>query len=131
MFKHINFFLVFCTILILSMTASHAQAEDALAKGKSIYDGAGACAGCHGPKGAGDGPAGGALNPKPTNLVSGEYKFDTDEDGKKGTEEDILNVISNGAAKYGGSPLMVARADISEADRKALAKYVASLKSAK
>lgn len=34
------------------------------------------CASCHGPAGAGDGPAGMALNPKPRNMtVSGDYKY--------------------------------------------------------
>ena len=112
----------------LTLSASVTLADEALEKGKTIYNGAGACAGCHGPLGAGDGPAGAALNPKPRSFVSGDFAIDTDKDGKKGTETDIFNVVSNGAATYGGSPLMVGRADIPEADRKAVAKYVLSLK---
>jgi len=121
--KTINFLTVF-----LFLSSSYSFANDDLAKGKSIYSGIGACATCHGEKGLGDGVAAAALNPKPRSFASGEYKYDTDKDGKKGTEKDIYNIITNGAAKYGGSALMAARADIPEADRKALAKYVLSLK---
>lgn len=114
---------VFAT-MILNSTAN----ADDLQQGKMIYDGAGACASCHGATGAGDGVAAAALDPKPRNFSTGEYKFDTDNDGKKGTENDIFNVVTKGATAFGGSPLMVARPDISEADRKALSKYVLSLK---
>lgn len=111
-------------ILVLSINA---QADD-LAKGKEVFAGMGGCTVCHGLAGAGDGVGGAALDPKPANFQVGAYKFDTDGDGKKGTETDIFNVITNGALKYGGSMMMVARGDLPEADRKALAKYVISLK---
>ena len=114
--------------LALLFSTSSALADDDLAKGKSIYEGAGACASCHGPNGMGDGPAAAALNPKPRSFVEGAYALDTDGDGKTGTETDIANVIANGAQKYGGSVMMVGRPDIPEADRVALAKYVLSLK---
>ena len=105
-------------------------ADDAatLAKGKEIYDGLGACASCHGALGAGDGIAAAALDPKPRSFSAGVFKFDTDKDGKSGTEIDLYNVITDGAQKYGGSMLMAGRPDIAEADRKALVKYVLSLK---
>ena len=46
-----------------------------------------------------------------------------------GTDQDIFEVISNGAASKGGSPLMVAWGPvIPEADRWALVKYIRSLK---
>jgi len=113
------------------VSISSAQADDLaddLAKGKEVYNGMGACSSCHGVLGAGDGVAAAALNPKPANFQAGVFKYDTDEDGKTGTETDILNVITNGALKYGGNIMMVARADLPVADRKALAKYVLSLK---
>ncbi len=109
-------------------TPFSAQADDELEKGKAVFNGAGACASCHGALGAGDGVAAAALTPKPRNFAAGEYALDTDNDGKKGTETDIFNVVTNGALKYGGSPMMAGRADLSEADRKAVAKYVLSLK---
>ena len=116
------------TLSGFAVLARPCSADDDIAKGKTLYDGIGACAGCHGATGTGDGPAAGALNPKPRNFALGDFSLDTDADGKKGTESDIANIIQNGAQKYGGSMMMTARPDIAEADRKALAKYVLSLK---
>ena len=115
-------------VLFLICAASSVSADADVDKGKQVYNGAGACFSCHGPTGLGDGAAAAALNPKPRSFAAGVFNFDTDGDGKKGTETDIFNVVSNGAQKYGGSPLMVARPDIPEADRKAVVKYVLSLK---
>jgi mono/diheme cytochrome c family protein len=64
------------------------------------------CASCHGESGKGDGPVGKALNPPPRDFTKAQFKFDTDGDGKTGTDADLSNVIHNGAAAYGGSPLM-------------------------
>ena len=114
-------------VATLCLVPTLAQADD-LAKGKEVYNGLGACASCHGALGQGDGAAAAMMEPKPRSFTSGDYKFDTDGDGKKGTVTDIYNMVTNGAMKYGGSPMMAARADIPEADRKALAAYVASLK---
>ncbi len=115
------------SILGAIFCSSLAVAEPSAEKGKAVYEGAGACVTCHGASGAGDGPAGASLNPKPKNLAKGEFGLDTDGDGKLGTETDIFNVITNGAQKYGGSFMMVARPDLSEEDRKSLAKYILSL----
>ena len=115
-------------IAIISLFISATAFADDLAKGKAIYSGIGACSSCHGETGMGDGPASAALNPKPRNFTVGDYLYDTDGDGKKGTETDIFNIITNGAAKFGGNMMMVARPDLPEADRKALAQYVLSLK---
>lgn len=116
-----------CLVALALVFAANAEADD-LAKGKEVYNGMGACFSCHGATGAGDGAAAAALNPKPASFQAGVFKYDTDGDGKTGTETDIFNIVTNGAAKYGGNMMMVARADLPEADRKALAKYVLSLK---
>jgi mono/diheme cytochrome c family protein len=105
----------------------HDAFADDLAKGKELYSGVGACFSCHGVTGHGDGPAAAALNPKPRSFVDDKFVLDTDKDGKTGTAIDIYNIITDGAAKYGGSPMMVGRMDIPEADRKAIAAYVVSL----
>ena len=115
---------ILCSGLFLT---SNSYADD-LAKGKAVYDGAGACFSCHGAMGLGDGAAAAALNPKPRSFATGDFNFDTDGDGKKGTETDLFNIITHGAVKYGGSPMMAGRPDLSEADRKAVVKYVLSLK---
>lgn len=100
---------------------------DAIARGKEVYNGIGACASCHGEKGKGDGLAAAALNPKPRSFADGEFLYDTDGDGKAGTDADLMNILQHGAAKYGGSPLMVGRPDISKEDHRALIAYIRSL----
>jgi mono/diheme cytochrome c family protein len=117
-----------CGLLCVLITsfAAGASADD-LAKGKAVYEGLGACASCHGNTGMGDGLAAASLNPKPRSFAQGVFLFDTDQDGTKGTEQDLFNVITNGASSYGGSVLMVGRADLSEPDRRELVKYVLSL----
>ena len=118
-------YLFFCLLAYLPHQLAHA---DSLNAAKKIYNGLGACAACHGAEGKGDGAASAALNPKPRSFTNGTFKFDTDGDGKSGTDIDLLNVITHGAAKYGGSATMVGRSDISEADRKALVKLIRTLK---
>lgn len=58
------------------------------------------CASCHGAAGDGTGPAGLALNPPPASFVDPAFWATRDRDR-------IVNVITNGAAAVGGSPLMV------------------------
>lgn len=103
-------------------SASLAQADAASADvnvGKQKYDQL--CATCHGPAGAGDGPAGKALNPPARNLQTGDFKYG-------GTDQDLFDVISNGAASKGGSPLMAPWGSIlSEQDRWAVVKYIRTL----
>jgi len=96
---------VFASAFLVSLLAiaSSAMADAALDKGKEIYNGVGACSACHGAMGKGDGPAGGALTPKPANFSLGSFKYDTNKDGTVGTEADLLDVVTKGAAAFGGS----------------------------
>ncbi len=98
----------------------------AVADGKAAYNSSG-CATCHGATGTGDGPAAAAMNPKPRNFASGDFAYDTDGDGTKGSDADLHNVIKNGSAKYGGSPSMPGHAHISDADIKAIVAYIRTL----
>lgn len=120
--------LALCAALIaLSLPA---RADEALiAKGKEIYNGKGACVACHGVEGKGDGAAAVALNPKPRSLLSGEFLYDTDADGTKGSVADLGNIINKGAAAFGGSMFMAARPDITGDELAALIAFVQSLKS--
>ena len=118
----------YSSLIAFSLSITHSAHADDLEKGKAIYNGIGACAACHGALGKGDGAASAALNPKPRDFSVGVFAIDTDKDGKTGTETDLSNVIEKGAAVFGGSPLMAARADIAPADRKALVAYILSLK---
>lgn len=101
------------------------QAAD-VAAGKALYEAN--CSSCHGMQGKGDGPVGAALNPKPRDFSKGEFKFDTDKDGKTGTETDLENVIKNGAAAYGGSALMAPWAALSDQDIQNIIAYIHTLK---
>lgn len=90
------------------------------------------CASCHGPEGKGDGPTGKALaaagQPAPRDLSKGNFKFDTDDDGKAGTDTDIKNVITKGAMAYGGSAMMAPVAGLSDQDLDNLVAFIRSLK---
>ena len=57
------------------------------------------CASCHGPRGAGDGPAAAALDPKPARHTDGSYMNALSND-------ELFKVISEGGAAVGKSPLM-------------------------
>ena len=117
------------TILALGLIIINATAVagDAAA-GKTVYDGKGACATCHGATGAGDGIAAAALNPKPASFVTAEFRLDTDGDGKAGTDTDLTNVIIYGGSKYGGNVAMPGRADLTAAEVSDLVAYMHSLK---
>ncbi len=55
------------------------ESEDMIKHGAKVY--ASACAVCHGPTGAGDGPAGRALVPPPRNFIEGGWKQGGDSIG--------------------------------------------------
>ncbi len=66
-------------------------------KGKAAFEQY--CASCHGPGGKGDGPAGGALNPKPKDLSNKAYVSSLKDDYLK-------KLIKEGGPAVGKSPLM-------------------------
>jgi len=80
--------------LSLSATASQvaAQAGNAAA-GKAVYERK--CAGCHGDKGDGKGPAAELLSPKPRDFTAGLYKVRTTAN-KVPTDQDIFRIITDG-----------------------------------
>jgi mono/diheme cytochrome c family protein len=84
------------------------------------------CQTCHGASGHGDGPAAAALDPKPASFVDGTFKYDANGNGTAGDIEDIQAVVRDGAAKYGGSPLMTPWSMLSATQLEAVAKYVKS-----
>ena len=114
----------------LALTAfvmpTNASAAGDAAAGKGIYDAT--CGLCHGPQGAGDGPGATGLNPPPRNFQTGDFAFDADGDGTKGADADLAAVIKDGAAKYGGSPVMTPFGHFSDADVANLVAYIRSLK---
>jgi mono/diheme cytochrome c family protein len=115
-------------LLVLSAASVGSAADDAAAKVQAADLAKGAqvfkmyCETCHGPAGAGDGPVGKTLQPPPRNFQEGQWKYGN-------TDQDHFDVITNGAASKGGSPLMAPwGAVIPEADRWALVKFIDSLK---
>ena len=101
-----------------------AQAADAEA-GRPVFEAN--CASCHGPEGRGDGPVAIALNPKPRDFSEANFQYDTDEDGEAGTDVDIKNLITNGAAAYGGN-VMMAPVALSDEDIANVIAFIRSLK---
>jgi mono/diheme cytochrome c family protein len=65
-----------------------------LAAGKAAYERY--CAGCHGDKGDGKGPAALFLNPKPRDFTAGKFKFASVRSGEMPTDEDLHRTISKG-----------------------------------
>jgi len=70
-------------VLVCSGTACADNSE----KGKLLY--ASRCAFCHGASGKGDGPAGAALKPPPTDFTSADF-------WKRATPEHIADAIEHG-----------------------------------
>ena len=116
-------------ILTLAALAAFVIPSAALADaaaGKAPYDTN--CMSCHGPTGKGDGPVGSVLNPPPRDFSKGDFKFDTDGDGKPGTDADLVNVIKKGASAYGGSALMAPWPALSDGEITNIVAFIRSLK---
>lgn len=81
-------------VLIFSLClASSALAQTDVEKGKAVYERL--CAFCHGPEGAGDGPAAQYLNPAPRDFTMGLYKWkSTPFDEYAPTDADLQRMIS-------------------------------------
>ena len=110
------------TVLLVPAMASAGDA----AAGKPLFQAN--CATCHGMGGKGDGPVGAVLNPPPRDFTTAAFKYDTDGDGKPGTDADLVNVITKGAAAYGGSPLMAPWPMLTAAQVDDVVAYIRSLK---
>jgi mono/diheme cytochrome c family protein len=103
-----------------------APATASLDVGRQLYETN--CLSCHGAQGRGDGPVGQGLDPRPRSFASEAFKFDADGDGTAGTPEDLRLVVANGAAQYGGSPLMAPWGHLGEEQIAAVVAYVQSLR---
>jgi mono/diheme cytochrome c family protein len=113
---------VLASALLAPLAAS--AAGDA-AKGKALFTAN--CASCHGEGGKGDGPVGATLKPPlgpPRDFTKAEFKFDTDKDGKTGTDADLKNVIQKGAGAFGGSMMMAPWAQFNDAQIADLIAYI-------
>ena len=108
-------------VLLAPGTPARAGIEQGNAeKGKQVYTIY--CVTCHGETGDGQGIVGKTLDPPPRDFTKGDFKFGD-------SDQDIFDVISNGGAAKGGSPLMAPWGQvIPEADRWSLVIYVKTLK---
>lgn len=86
-----------------SAPAPAAVAGDAKSEAHTMFRAR--CQVCHGEKGTGDGPGAAALNPKPRNYTDASWQASV-------TDEQIKNVIMNGGAAVGKSPIMPASPDL-------------------
>lgn len=78
-------------------------AGDATAQAKEIF--ATRCTPCHGPNGAGDGPASAGLTPKPANFSSPDWQ-------KSVTDDHIQKIIVYGGMAVGKSAAMPPNPDL-------------------
>lgn len=97
---------------LTGLAASSVWAQDA----KGLYDDK--CAGCHGPAGKGDGPAGQALTPHPPDFST----------SLKGKDDAYLSkIIKDGGEAVKKSPSMPASSDLTDDQVKALIAYIKKL----
>jgi len=102
--------------------ASVASEEESLSNGQTLYTQL--CASCHGAQGRGDGVVSNAVLLRPRDFALNAFKFDTDADWERGSDVDLANVIKNGPAAYGGSPLMPPWSTLSAEDIGALVAHI-------
>jgi mono/diheme cytochrome c family protein len=76
---------------------------DARAEALAIFESR--CVTCHGPKGAGDGPASAGLTPKPRNFQDPAWQSSV-------TDNHIEQIVQYGGAAVGRSPAMPANPDL-------------------
>lgn len=90
------------------------------AEARAVF--AGRCVPCHGAAGRGDGPAGGALNPRPRNFTDKAWQASV-------TTGQIERIVASGGAAVGKSPLMPAQGDLAQNPEllHALALYIQEL----
>ena len=80
------------------------------------------CLTCHGQTGDGQGPVGKGLPVSPGDFTTGDFKYGS-------TDQDLFEVISNGAASKGGSEFMAPWGDvILEPELWAVVRYIRSLR---
>lgn len=117
---------VSCLVIVfIGFLISKVSIAQEIEAGKALFQTN--CASCHGENGDGNGPAAEQLILKPRDFALAAFKFDTDANWERGTDEDIANVIKNGAAVYGGSTMMVPWGHLSDQEIKGLVSYIRSL----
>jgi len=101
----------------LFMVSAQAHAADAEA-GKAKFQQL--CAVCHGPAGAGDGPAAAGLNPKPRKFNDAEWQATVEDDY-------LRKIIAEGGPAVGKSPMMTAQRGLKDEELDNLIAFIRSL----
>ena len=102
-----------------SGSADTASAPPDAARGKLHFENY--CVSCHGARGEGDGPVGVTLDPRPARLGDKAYM-------SAKTDDDLFQVIKNGGASVGRSPLMAPwGGSLSDAQIRDVIAYIRSL----
>jgi cytochrome c553 len=115
-------------VLLAGLAALPAFAADFELKGDAVKGEAQfktMCVSCHGEKGDGNGPAGAALTPKPTNFTDAA-------NSERLTDEWVYKMVKNGGAANGRSPMMIAwSAALNDQQIRDVSAYVLKFKPAK
>lgn len=107
----------------LEAPAAEALTEEVRAEAKETFSSR--CTPCHGPSGAGDGPASAGLTPPPANFTKDEWQ-------KSVTDEHIEKIISYGGTAVGKSPAMPPNPDLADKPVvKGLREHIRSLSTSK
>lgn len=95
---------------------------DAVAEAQQVFETR--CVTCHGPNGAGDGPASKGLTPPPRNFQAPAWQAEV-------SDEHLSNIIQYGGAAVGRSPTMPGNPDLTGKPEvvAALVAYLRNLKS--
>jgi mono/diheme cytochrome c family protein len=110
--------LVLGVACLMAGSAANSSPRDAQA-GQAVYDRA--CAVCHGPAGAGDGPSAAGFPTKPSDLTDGRLMNPL-------PDEFLVNIVLNGGPAEGLSPAMPPfRGHLSDAEVRQVVAYVRSL----
>ncbi len=110
--------LALAAFLVLVLTPAELHAADG-ARGRQLY--VAQCGGCHGPEGAGDGPAATFIYPRPRDFLGQPFKLG-------GSQEEVTRTISRGIP---GTSMPAFSSVIDEADTAEVAAYVRSLAGAR
>jgi cytochrome c oxidase cbb3-type subunit 2 len=115
--------LVAAAALLAGAAGPRAQtlAPAAAPSGKAIYEQR--CVQCHGANGHGDGPAAPALNPRPRDFTSAQFKLRTTEPGSLPTDDDLVRTITYGMP---GTSMPGWQPFLSQSEIAAVASYVKS-----
>ncbi|RMF57488.1 MAG: hypothetical protein D6748_11045 [Calditrichaeota bacterium] len=80
-----------------ALARKYAQEIASIERGRLVYQQA--CEACHGANGDGNGPYAEALNPRPRDFTSGQYKFRSTPGGSLPTDNDLYNTVANGVPR--------------------------------